>query len=157
VFQNDSLFEKNIFENISMGRELTREQAMEAAFYAQAREFVEEKGGLDEHLDIRGANLSGGQKQRILIARALASRPRILVLDDSSSALDYRTDIQLRTALREHFRNTTCILIAQRIAAVMEADHILVLDEGRIAGYGTHDELISSCGLYQEIAKSQLE
>ncbi len=157
VFQNDSLFEKNIFENISMGRELTREQAMEAAFYAQAREFVEEKGGLDEHLDIRGANLSGGQKQRILIARALASRPRILVLDDSSSALDYRTDIQLRTALREHFRNTTCILIAQRIAAVMEADHILVLDEGRIAGYGTHDELISSCGLYQEIAKYQLE
>ena len=157
VFQNDSLFEKNIFENISMGRGLSRERAMEAAFYAQAKDFVEEKGGLEEGLNIRGANLSGGQKQRILIARALAAHPAILVLDDSSSALDYKTDAQVRAALREHFSDTTCILIAQRISAVMDADHILVLDEGRMAGYGTHEELLGSCGLYQEIARSQMD
>lgn len=157
VFQNDSLFETDIYENISMGRGLTRGQAMDAAFYAQAKGFVEEKGGLKEKLDIRGANLSGGQKQRILIARALAAHPRILVLDDSSSALDYKTDAQVRAALREHFRDTTCILIAQRISAVMDADHILVLEEGRMAGYGTHQELMRSCNLYQEIAKSQME
>ena len=157
VFQNDSLFETDIYENISMGRGLTREQAMDAAFYAQAKGFVEEKGGLKEKLDIRGANLSGGQKQRILIARALAAHPRILVLDDSSSALDYKTDAQVRASLREHFRDTTCILIAQRISAVMDADHILVLEEGRMAGYGTHQELMRSCNLYQEIAKSQME
>lgn len=156
VFQNDSLFETDIYENISMGRSLTREQVMDAASYAQAKEFVEEKGGLKEKLDIRGANLSGGQKQRILIARALAAHPAILVLDDSSSALDYHTDARVRAALGEHFRDTTCILIAQRISAIMEADHILVLEEGRMAGYGTHQELIRSCGLYQEIAKSQM-
>ena len=156
VFQNDSLFETHIYENISMGRSLTREQVMDAAAYAQAKEFVEEKGGLKEKLDIRGANLSGGQKQRILIARALAAHPAILVLDDSSSALDYHTDARLRAALGEHFRDTTCILIAQRISAIMEADHILVLEEGRMTGYGTHQELIRSCGLYQEIAKSQM-
>ncbi|MCI8959858.1 MAG: ABC transporter ATP-binding protein [Lachnospiraceae bacterium] len=156
VFQNDSLFETDIYENISMGRSLTREQVMDAAAYAQAKEFVEEKGGLKEKLDIRGANLSGGQKQRILIARALAAHPAILVLDDSSSALDYHTDARLRAALGEHFRDTTCILIAQRISAIMEADHILVLEEGRMTGYGTHQELIRSCGLYQEIAKSQM-
>lgn len=156
VFQNDSLFETDIYENISMGRSLTWEQVMDAAAYAQAKEFVEEKGGLKEKLDIRGANLSGGQKQRILIARALAAHPAILVLDDSSSALDYHTDARLRAALGEHFRDTTCILIAQRISAIMEADHILVLEEGRMTGYGTHQELIRSCGLYQEIAKSQM-
>ena len=156
VFQNDSLFETDIYENISMGRSLTREQVMDAAAYAQAKEFVEEKGGLKEKLDIRGANLSGGQKQRILIARALAAHPAILVLDDSSSALDYHTDARVWAALGEHFRDTTCILIAQRISAIMEADHILVLEEGRMAGYGTHQELIRSCGLYQEIAKSQM-
>lgn len=156
VFQNDSLFETDIYENISMGRSLTREQVMDAASYAQAKEFVEEKGGLKEKLDIRGANLSGGQKQRILIARALAAHPAILVLDDSSSALDYHTDARVRAALGEHFRDTTCILIAQRISAIMEADHILVLEEGRMTGYGTHQELIRSCGLYQEIAKSQM-
>lgn len=156
VFQNDSLFETDIYENISMGRSLTREQVMDAAAYAQAKEFVEEKGGLKEKLDIRGANLSGGQKQRILIARALAAHPAILVLDDSSSALDYHTDARLRAALGEHFRDTTCILIAQRISAIMEADHILVLEEGRMTGYGTHQELIRSCGLYQKIAKSQM-
>lgn len=156
VFQNDTLFESSIYENIDMGRGLSREQIGDAAVYACARDFVEEKGGFMKRLDIRGANLSGGQKQRLLITRALAAHPEILVLDDSSSALDYRTDAAVRGALREHFPDTTCILIAQRIAAVMEADHILVLEEGRMAGYGTHEELMESCTLYQEIARSQL-
>lgn len=124
--------------------------------YARAKEFVDKKGGTAEHLDIRGANLSGGQKQRLLIARALACRPEFLILDDSSSALDYKTDAALRGELREHFADTTCIVIAQRISSVMNADHILVLDEGRTLGYGTHQELMESCEAYREIGKSQM-
>lgn len=106
-------------------------------------------------LDIKGANLSGGQKQRILIARALAAHPDFLVLDDSSSALDYRTDSRLRRQLKEHFRDTTTIMIAQRISSVMHADHILVLEDGDMIGYGTHEELMESCEIYQEISRSQ--
>lgn len=156
VFQNDVLFGTNIFENINMGRNLSEEQVQEALLYARAKEFVDEKGGTAEHLDIRGANLSGGQKQRLLIARALACRPEFLILDDSSSALDYKTDAALRGELREHFADTTCIVIAQRVSSVMSADHILVLDEGRTLGYGTHQELMESCEAYREIGKSQM-
>lgn len=156
VFQNDVLFKESIYENIRMGRDITQEQAMEAALYARAKDFVEEKGGMAENIDIRGANLSGGQKQRILIARALAAHPEILILDDSSSALDYQTDAALRKGLREHFADTTCILIAQRMNAVMHADHILVLEDGEMAGYGTHEELIKTCEVYREIGKSQM-
>lgn len=156
VFQNDVLFGTNIYENINMGRDLSEEQVQEALLYARAKEFVDEKGGTAEHLDIRGANLSGGQKQRLLIARALACRPEFLILDDSSSALDYKTDAALRGELREHFAVTTCIVIAQRVSSVMNADHILVLDEGRILGYGTHQELMESCEAYREIGKSQM-
>ena len=117
---------------------------------------MEEKGGIWEKLDIRGANLSGGQKQRLLIARALAGEPEILVLDDSSSALDYRTEGELRRELRENFADTTCIVVAQRISSVMGADHILVLEEGRAAGYGTHAELMERCEVYREIERSQM-
>lgn len=156
VFQNDVLFGSSICENVSMGRNLSEEQVQEALLYARAREFVDEKGGTAEQLDIRGANLSGGQKQRLLIARALACRPEFLILDDSSSALDYKTDAALRAELREHFSDTTCIVIAQRISSVMSADHILVLDEGRVLGYGTHGELMESCEAYREIGKSQM-
>lgn len=156
VFQNDVLFGTNIYENINMGRDLSEEQVQEALLYARAKEFVDEKGGTAEHLDIRGANLSGGQKQRLLIARALACRPEFLILDDSSSALDYKTDAALRGELREHFADTTCIVIAQRVSSVMSADHILVLDEGRTLGYGTHQELMESCEAYREIGKSQM-
>ena len=156
VFQNDALFENTIYENINMGRSLTRQQAEEAVFYARAREFVEEKGGVDQGLDIKGANLSGGQKQRILIARALAARPEILILDDSSSALDYKTDAALRREIKTHFSETTCIIVAQRISSVMSADHIMVLEEGRILGYGTHEELMETCTVYQEIGRSQM-
>lgn len=156
VFQNDMLFEDTIYENINMGRGLTRQQAEKAVIYARAEEFVEEKGGVDQGLDIKGANLSGGQKQRILIARALASGPEILILDDSSSALDYKTDAALRKEIKTHFAGTTCIVVAQRISSVMSADHIMVLEEGRILGYGTHEELMKTCSIYQEIGKSQM-
>lgn len=156
VFQNDVLFAGGIYENIDMGRGLDRESAKQAVRHARAEDFVEEKGGLEERLDIRGANLSGGQKQRLLIARALAGCPEILILDDSSSALDYRTDAALRRELREHFSHTTCIIIAQRISSVMGADHILVLEEGRTAGYGTHQELLKTCDIYREIGYSQM-
>lgn len=156
VFQNDVIFEDSILENIAMGRQVTAEQAREAAVHAMAEEFVEEKGGVEEKLDIRGANLSGGQKQRLLIARALADKPEILVLDDSSSALDYKTDAGLRKELRQHFADTTCIVIAQRISSIMSADHILVLEDGKAIGYGTHEELMKQCEVYREIGASQM-
>ena len=156
VFQNDVIFEDTILENIRMGRTLTVKQISEAAVYARASDFVKEKGGLGQKLDIRGANLSGGQKQRILIARALAAQPEILVLDDSSSALDYETDAALRKELREHFSDTTCVVITQRISSVMGADHIMVLEEGKMTGFGTHRELMESCEIYREIGCSQM-
>lgn len=156
VFQNDTIFEDTIYENVRMGRQLGLEEIVQALSYAQAEEFTQEKerseGGM---LDIRGANLSGGQKQRVLIARALAARPEILILDDSSSALDYRTDAMLRRQLKENFSGTTTILIAQRISSVMHADHILVLEDGEMIGYGTHEELLMGCAVYREISRSQ--
>ena len=156
VFQNDTIFEDTIYENVRMGRQLGREEIVQALSYAQAEEFTQEKerseGGM---LDIRGANLSGGQKQRVLIARALAARPEILILDDSSRALDYRTDAMMRRQLKENFSGTTTILIAQRISSVMHADHILVLEDGEMIGYGTHEELLMGCAVYREISRSQ--
>ena len=156
VFQNDTIFEDTIYENVRMGRQLGREEIVQALSYAQAEEFTQEKerseGGM---LDIRGANRRGGQKQRVLIGRALAARPEILILDDSSSALDYRTDAMLRRQLKENFSGTTTILIAQRISSVMHADHILVLEDGEMIGYGTHEELLMGCAVYREISRSQ--
>jgi ATP-binding cassette subfamily B protein len=107
-------------------------------------------------LAIKSANLSGGQKQRILIARAVAAKPEILILDDSSSALDYKTDSLLRKALREELRESTKIIVAQRISSIMHADRILVLEEGKEAGYGTHEELMKTCESYREISISQM-
>ena len=156
VFQNDVIFEESIFENIRMGRNISEKEAADAAGYAKALDFIGEKGGILESLNIRGANLSGGQKQRILIARALAAHPEILVLDDSSSALDYKTDSQLRRELKENFSHTTCILIAQRVGSVMNLDQILVLDEGAVIGQGTHEELMKTCEGYREIVTSQM-
>lgn len=157
VFQNDALFEDSITENIRLGRPLSDEEIKMAVLHAQAKDFVEEKsGGYLDKLNIKGANLSGGQKQRILIARALASHPEILILDDSSSALDYKTDASLRKELRENFQETTTVIIAQRISSLMHADHILVLEDGKALGYGTHEELMNSCKIYQEISRSQM-
>lgn len=157
VFQGDILFGDTIAENIDFGRGLAREKIVFAADCAQAKDFIERfPGGFDYRLSPKGTNLSGGQKQRILIARALANRPEILILDDASSALDYQTDAHLRQALREHFSDTTTIVVAQRISSVMKADRIIVLEEGRVVGSGTHDELMRSCTLYREIGHSQI-
>ena len=105
---------------------------------------------------VRGNNLSGGQKQRLLISRALASRPEILLLDDASSALDYRTDALLRKALHNHYSDTTTILVAQRVSSIRHCTHILVLSDGKPIGYGSHDELMASCEEYRMIAESQM-
>jgi ATP-binding cassette subfamily B protein len=161
VFQKDVLFADTVKENVSFGREMTEEDLRRAVRYAQAEEFVNEmEQGLDYDLSSRGTNVSGGQRQRLLIARALASKngknPEILIFDDSSSALDYRTDAELRKGLREEFQDSTIVIIAQRVSSVKFADHIMVLEQGRITGYGKHDELIESCALYQEIYQSQM-
>lgn len=157
VFQNDTIFADSIAENVRMGRTLSDEEIRMAIAHAKAKEFVEEAGrGYDNHINIRGANLSGGQKQRILIARALAAHPDILILDDSSSALDYKTDAALRHELAEHFADTTKIIIAQRVSSILHADHILVLEDGKAAGYGTHEELLESSAVYREIRNSQM-
>lgn len=157
VFQNDTIFEDTIAENVTLGREISSEQLQEALLYARASEFVanrEDKEG--EALNIKGANLSGGQKQRVLIARALAARPEILILDDSSSALDYRTDAEMRKGIREHFQDTTLVIVAQRVSSIRNADHILVLEDGVPIGYGTHEELMEGCEVYSEISRSQM-
>ena len=112
--------------------------------------------GLSHLAASKGANLSGGQKQRVLIARALAGKPEILILDDSSSALDYKTDANLRIALRDHLSGTTAIMIAQRISSVRSLDHILVMEDGQCVGYGSHEELMAGCSTYQEIYRSQM-
>lgn len=122
-----------------------------------AREFIENyEDTYDHKAVVRGANLSGGQRQRVLIARALAAAPQILVLDDSSSALDYKTDAALRRAIREHHADTTTIIIAQRVSSIMGLDEIIMLDEGKIIGYGTHEELLESCAMYREIYRTQM-
>ena len=157
TFQSDTLFEDTIAENIRLGRALTDEQVMQAARDAQAYSFVVgDKQGFESALNVRGNNLSGGQKQRVMIARALCGHPDILVLDDSSSALDYRTDAALRAALRSSYAGTTKVLVAQRISSVAHADLILVLSGGRVIARGTHETLLASCELYQELYASQM-
>lgn len=155
AFQNDVIFRDTIYENIRFGRDISREEAMEAAGYAQAMEFVEEKGA-DTMLAIRGMDLSGGQKQRLLITRALAGHPQILVLDDSSSALDYATDARLRQAIRDHYGSITSIIVAQRISSIYRADKIIVMEDGEMIGCGTHKELMKNCAVYREISQSQM-
>ena len=157
VFQNDILLADTIAENIDFGRGLPIEQIMFSTDLAQAGEFIDSlSDGWNHTLTIKGSNLSGGQKQRILISRALAAQPKILILDDSSSALDYRTDANLRKSIHTHFDETTTIIVAQRISSVMHADHIIVLEEGEIIGQGTHEWLMKHCESYQEISQSQM-
>lgn len=157
AFQNDILFEDTIFENIRFGRELSEEEIIEASEYAMAKEFITVRpDSYHSDLSIKGANLSGGQKQRLLISRALAGKPEILILDDSSSALDYKTDAMIRKTLNENFDMTTKIVVAQRVSSVMSLDHILVLEDGEQIGYGTHDELLLSCKVYEEISRMQM-
>ena len=156
VFQHDTLFRDTIGGNIKLGREIDLAQVDAAIRDAQAAEFIDNAGGLDAWVESRGANYSGGQKQRLLISRALAGHPEILILDDSSSALDYRTDAALRGKLAEHYGDTTTVVIAQRVSSVMHCDKILVLEEGKMLGFGTHAELMETCGIYREIAETQM-
>ena len=157
VFQNDFLYKGTVRDNIDFGRNLNDKDIYEAAVHAQASEFIEEKeGGLDFTLASKGVNLSGGQKQRLLISRALASKPDILILDDSSSALDFKTDANLRSALSKHFKKTTSIIVAQRVSSVYHAEKILVLQSGKNLNMGTHEELLQVCEPYKEIASMQL-
>jgi ATP-binding cassette subfamily B protein len=156
VFQNDFVMEGTIGDNLRFFRDLRDEDLEAAAQHAQAK-FIEEKDGrMEAEVQVRGNNLSGGQKQRLLIARALAAKPEILVLDDASSALDYQTDANLRRALRENFRDTTTILVAQRISSLRHADLILVLQEGNVIGMGNHQELLRSCEEYAYLARIQM-
>ncbi len=157
VFQNDVVFADTLAENIDFGRGVDEEGIRAAAENAQAREFIEGYGDTYNHkVAIHGADLSGGQRQRVLIARALAANPDILVLDDASSALDYRTDAELRRVIGEKYSDTTVIVIAQRVSSIMSMDDIIMLDEGRVIGHGTHDELIADCPRYREIYNTQM-
>ena len=157
VLQNDFLFADTVEENISFGRGLTEEAVVRAARIAQALEFIEAtEDGYQHQLSPKGTNLSGGQRQRLLIARAIAANPAILILDDASSALDYKTDANLRQALARELTNTTLITVAQRVSSVKGCDLILVLDEGRVIGKGRHEELLESCPEYREISESQM-
>ena len=157
VFQNDVIFADTIRENISFGRKVDDQGLQAAAEDARAAEFIEGyEDTYDHKANIHGANFSGGQRQRILISRALAAKPEILILDDSSSALDYKTDAALRKAIREHHSDATTIIIAQRISSIMSLDDIIMLDEGKVIGHGTHEQLLESCPMYKEIFKTQM-
>jgi len=158
VQQKAFLFRGTIASNLKFGRpEATEEEMWAALTTAQAADFVRElPHGLDSRIDQGGANLSGGQRQRIAIARALIREPLIYVFDDSFSALDFTTDARLRAALREQTTHATTIIVAQRVSTVMQAEQIVVLDDGRVAGVGTHHELMEDCETYREIVFSQL-
>lgn len=157
VFQDDLLFADTIGENIAFGRPVSEEDLEAYAAMAQAGEFIGNlEAGFDHQLTIKGANLSGGQRQRLLISRALMGKPEILILDDASSALDYRTDANLRGAIQEQLCETTTLVVAQRISSIMHADLILVMDEGGIIGQGTHEALMATCPDYRHIAEIQL-
>ncbi|WP_409343556.1 ABC transporter ATP-binding protein [Paenibacillus sp. MBLB4367] len=158
VPQKAVLFTGTITDNIRYGKEdATDEEVRHAAAVAQASEFIGEmKEGFDSAIAQGGANVSGGQKQRLSIARALVRRPEIYLFDDSFSALDFKTDAKLRAALKAETLDSTVLIVAQRVSTVMGADRIIVLDEGQIAGIGTHRELMEGCGVYREIVYSQL-
>ena len=157
VMQNDFIYVGSISDNIKFGRDISDEAVRLGAETAQASEFIEAyEDGYEHPLQAKGTNLSGGQRQRLLIARALAGDPEILILDDSSSALDYKTDSRLRRAIRENFSGITTIVVAQRVSSVMNCDNIIVLEEGCIIGAGRHEELIESCEVYKEISDSQI-
>lgn len=158
VEQGAQLFAGTIASNLRWGNPEATEADMHAALRtAQAENVVEAKGGLDAKIEQLGRNLSGGQRQRLTIARALVRKPQILILDDSSSALDFATDSALRKALRKDLADTSCFIISQRVTAIKSSDKIIVLDHGHIAGIGTHSELMQSSEVYQEIYSSQIK
>jgi len=157
VLQNDLIFSDTIYENIQFSRpNILKDDVEIAAEIAQAQFIHDIKEGYEHHLSQRGTNISGGQKQRLLIARALAGRPDLLVLDDASSALDYQTDMRLRQAINEQLKDTTKIIIAQRISSIKDSDLILLIEDGKIIAQGTHQELMQSSNTYKVLAHHQL-
>ena len=157
--QENRLFEGTIESNIKWGKEdATEEEIKNACKIAQIDEYIESlENKYKTHVEQRGTNFSGGQKQRIAIARAVIKNPKILILDDSVSALDSTTELNLRKALKENFKETTTFLIVQKISSCKEADKVLVIDDGTLVGFGTHEELIKNNKIYQEISNSQKE
>ncbi len=157
VLQKNVLFSGSIYENLRWGsKEATDEECQEACRLACADDFIRSfPDGYNTHIEQGGSNVSGGQKQRLCIARALLKNPKILILDDSTSAVDTATDAKIRRAFREDIPNTTKLIIAQRISSVQDADRIIVMDEGRINGFGTHEELLASNEIYREVYESQ--
>ncbi len=158
VPQRSILFSGTIADNLHYGKEdATEEDMWEALTIAQSATFVREKEGmLDYVVEQGGQNFSGGQKQRLSIARAITRKPEIYIFDDSFSALDFKTDKNLRTALKEVTKESIVIIVAQRIGTIMDADEIIVLDDGRMVGKGKHEDLIRNCQLYRDIALSQM-
>ncbi|MBE6820751.1 MAG: ABC transporter ATP-binding protein [Ruminococcaceae bacterium] len=157
ALQNDFIYAETVEENIRFGRNIPKEDIIRAAKIAQAHDFITAApDGYAHMLSSKGTNLSGGQRQRILISRAIASNPEILILDDSSSALDYKTDANLRRALDENMAGSTVITVAQRVSSVKNCDLILVIDDGKIIGQGKHEQLLESCAEYREISESQM-
>jgi len=161
VPQKAVMFGDSVRNNIDYGengkQKKTDEEIKKVIEVAQGKEFVEKmENGYDSHVASGGTNVSGGQKQRLSIARAIARDPEIYIFDDSFSALDYKTDSMLRRELKKHTKDATNIIVAQRIGTVMQADEIIVLDEGKCVGKGTHKELLKTCEVYKEIAYSQL-
>ena len=158
VPQKGVLFSGTIDSNLRFGcDDAPEEQIRTAAEIAQATEFIEQKPErFQSHISQGGSNVSGGQKQRLSIARAIAKNPELYIFDDSFSALDFKTDAALRKALKASTKDATTLIVAQRISTIIHADQILVLDEGRIAGKGTHKELLKNCEVYRQIATSQL-
>jgi ATP-binding cassette subfamily B protein len=157
VLQKNVLFSGTILENLRWGREdATEEECREACRLACADEFISRMpDGYNTFIEQGGTNVSGGQKQRLCIARALLKRPKVLILDDSTSAVDTATDARIREALRRYIPDTTKLIIAQRISSVQYADRIIVLDKGRVSGFGTHEQLLASNDIYREVYESQ--
>ena len=159
VLQKNVLFSGTIKENLRWGNEkATDEELIHACKLAQADDFVQTfPHKYDTYIEQGGNNVSGGQKQRLCIARALLKKPKILILDDSTSAVDTKTDALIRKAFLEEIPDTTKIIIAQRVSSVQDADHIIVMDDGKISAYGTHEELLKSSDIYREVYESQVK
>ena len=159
VLQNNVLFTGSILDNLRWGnKEASDEECIQACKLACADEFIERfPQKYNTHIEQGGNNVSGGQKQRLCIARALLKKPKILILDDSTSAVDTATDAKIRRAFREEIPDTTKLIIAQRVSSVQDADRIIVMDEGQINGFGTHEELLKTNEIYREVYESQTQ
>lgn len=159
MLQNNVLFSGTILENLRWGdKEASEEECRQACILACADEFIQKMpAGYQTHIEQGGTNVSGGQKQRLCIARALLKKPKILILDDSTSAVDTATDSRIRRAFREEIPDTTKLIIAQRISSVQDADRIIVMENGRVNGFGTHEELLKTNEIYREVYESQTQ